>query len=265
MRGPVRPAATSHVDREREYYDQLYSGFAQEHFAKPAVAVFRRDLAARIIARTRMTPSARVLSLGCGIGDTEMLLAPHAGEIVGVDLSAKAIQHASQQARAADHRNLRFVGGEWQSVLDPDDRFRNDRFDIVLGIFFLHHLSDAELEALPTQLLRMLKPGGVVYALEPSRGRLSERVGKLLFPSLMRKYQTEDERALDGRQTAATFRAAGFDAASHWFDFGSLPMAGLCPGAARLYRLSRWLDHGLIRVPLLNRWSNAFELVATAG
>jgi SAM-dependent methyltransferase len=254
-----RPAMTTHADREREYYDQLYSGFAQQHFARPAVIAFRQDLVRRIVARTKLSAAARVLSLGCGIGDTELLLAPHTEEIVGVDLSPKAVKYAGKQARRAGVANVRFITGEWQSVLDL-----GDKFDVVLGIFFLHHLSDEELRAIPAQLLNVVRPGGVVYALEPSRGRLSEKIGKLLFPALMRRYQTEDERALDGRSVAATFRQAGFDATAEWFDFGSLPLAGLCPGSARLYRAARLMDEALIRVPVLNRWSNAFELIARA-
>jgi len=250
---------TSHLDREREYYDQLYSGFAQQHFARPAVMAFRRDLVRRFVARAGIGPSSRILSLGCGIGDTELLLAPHAGEIVGIDLSSKAVKYANKQARRSGVSNVRFIVGDWKSVLD-----RGDKFDVVLGIFFLHHLSDAELEAIPAQLLGVLQPGGAVYALDPSHRRLSEKVGKLLFPALMRRYQTEDERALDGNRVAASFRQAGFDAAADWFDFGSLPIAGLCPGSAGLYRAARLVDEVLIRVPGLNRWSNAFELLARA-
>ena len=40
--------------------------------------------------------SARVLSLGCGIGDTEILLAPHVKELCGVDLSPTAIRQAAR-------------------------------------------------------------------------------------------------------------------------------------------------------------------------
>lgn len=250
---------TSHLDREREYYDQLYSGFAQQHFAKPAVTAFRRDLVRSIVTRTGIAPASRVLSLGCGIGDTELLLAPYAGEIVGVDLSPKAVAHASEQARRLAANNVRFVAGEWQSALS-----QHQKFDVVLGVFFLHHLSDQELAAIPRQLLNVLRPSGIVYALEPSQSRLSEKVGKLLFPALMRRYQTEDERALDGTRVALSFRQAGFKAEPSWFDFGSLPMAGLCPGSAALYRFARIIDEALIRIPGLKRWSNAFELVARA-
>jgi len=67
------------AERELAYYEDLYSGFAQTHFAKPAVAAFRRYLVARILAVCGVTAAWRVLSLGCGIGDTELLIAPRAG------------------------------------------------------------------------------------------------------------------------------------------------------------------------------------------
>ena len=58
--------------RELEYHDRLYSGFAQEHFSRPAVRALRQHLVRHIL---RAIPTGRVLSLGCGIGDTELLLA----------------------------------------------------------------------------------------------------------------------------------------------------------------------------------------------
>jgi len=41
------------AERELAYYEDLYSGFAQQHFAKPAVAAFRRYLAAESAAGRR--------------------------------------------------------------------------------------------------------------------------------------------------------------------------------------------------------------------
>lgn len=247
------------VDREFAYYEELYSGFAQQHFAKPAVVAFRQSLVTHLRRVLCLGCASTVLSLGCGIGDTELLLAPYVDEIVGVDLSPSAIDHANEEARRLQVANARFLEGEWQTAA-----LRNRRFDAVIGVYFLHHLSDTDLEQLPHQLLRVLKPGGRVYALDPSDLRLSEMVGKLLVPDQLAKYQTEDERPLNARKTAELFRNAGFDARSHWYDFVSTPLAGLKPDWATAYRITRQLDHALVRVPLLNRLSNAFELIAAA-
>src|SRR3974390_466151 len=129
------------TDRELAYYEDLYSGFAQRHFAKPAVAAFRRYLAARILAACKQncgdTAHWRVLSLGCGIGDTELLIARQVGEIVGIDLSPRAIAQARQDANHAGVRNAQFLSGDWRNGIG-----RLGPFDLVLGVFFFHHLTD---------------------------------------------------------------------------------------------------------------------------
>jgi SAM-dependent methyltransferase len=249
------------AERELAYYEDLYGGFAQQHFAKPAVAAFRRYLAARILAVCRQhcgaTTNWRVLSLGCGIGDTELLIAPHVGEIVAIDLSPKAIAQGRKDAGRAGRGNVRFLAGDWRESMG-----QYGRFDVVLGVFFFHHLTDSELAEAPRELLASLTPSGAVYALEPSSRRLAGAVGKLVVPRLMKRYQTADERQLVAQETAAIFLNCGFRTTTSWFDFVSTPLAGLLPSWESGYRLCRLLDHALIRMPLLNRWSANFELLA---
>ena len=246
------------AERELAYYEDLYSGFAQQHFAKPAVAAFRRYLATRILAVSGAANAWRVLSLGCGIGDTELLIAPHVGEIVGIDLSPKAVAQAREDARRAGIANAQFLAGEWREAVGG-----NGRFDLVFGVFFFHHLTDSELEAAPRELAGALAAGGTVYALEPSARRLAGIVGKVIVPQLMKRYQTADERQLLAEPTAAIFRKAGYRATTSGFDFVSTPLAGLLPSWKSGYQICRLLDHALIRTPLLRQWSANFELVAT--
>jgi SAM-dependent methyltransferase len=188
--------------------------------------------------------------LGCGIGDTELLLAPHVGEIVGVDLSPAAIRQAREDAKRLGIRNARFEEGS--EVPGP--------FDAAIAIFFLHHLPDSELEALPGKLRQSLMPGGSFYSLDPSRARLSGVVGRKLIPGLMKKYQTPDERELDGETVAAIFRRARFDMRVEMYDFGSSPLAGLFPAWSLGYRAARKLDDALLRVPMLWKRGSNFEL-----
>jgi SAM-dependent methyltransferase len=240
--------------RELEYHEKLYSGFAQSHFARPAVRALRRHMVQRIRNVTGAGPESRVLSLGCGIGDTELLLAPHVAELTGVDLSPAAIRQARADAGALAIRNARFEEGGIGAIDEC-------RYDIVIAIFFLHHLPDDELAALPQRLKDILAPGGVFYSLDPSRHRLSGAIGRLLIPNLMKKYQTADERELEPGPTAGLFRRAGLDARVEIYDFGSSPLAGLFPGWAAGYRMARALDDRLLRVPLLRRRGSNFELI----
>ncbi|MEO8597744.1 MAG: methyltransferase domain-containing protein [Candidatus Solibacter sp.] len=238
--------------RELAYHEKLYSGFAQTHFARPAVRALRAHMVQRIVALTGVTRASRVLSLGCGIGDTELLLAPHVGEIVGIDLSPAAIRQARADAAALAIANAHFELGT----------HAEGRFDACIAIFFLHHLPDEELAALPHQLRQQLPPGGVFYSLDPSRRRLSGAVGRLLIPGLMQRYQTEDERELVPEDTAGLFQSAGWQAKQSIYDFGSSPLAGLSPGWAAGYRLARKLDDLILRLPPLARLGSNFEVLA---
>jgi SAM-dependent methyltransferase len=240
--------------RELEYHEKLYAGFAQSHFARPAVRALRAHMAQRILTVTGAGKESRVLSLGCGIGDTELLLAPHVGEVTGIDLSPAAIRQARADAAALGIHNARFEQGT----------AAEGRFDVAIAIFFLHHLPDAELAALPHRLREQLAPGGMFYSLDPSRWRLAGAVGRLLIPKLMKRYQTEDERELEAEATAALFRAAGWETRVAMYDFGSSPLAGLFPGWGAGYRMARKLDNAILHVPALARRGSNFEVIARA-
>jgi SAM-dependent methyltransferase len=239
-------------ERELEYHEKLYSGFAQAHFARPAVRALRRHMVARILRLTGAGARSRVLSLGCGIGDTELLLAPRVAEVVGVDLSPAAVRQASADARKLGIRNARFEQGSTAAGC----------FDVVMAVFFLHHLPDAELAALPLEVRNLLEPGGVFYSLDPSRNRLSGRLGRLLIPGLMRKYQTPDERELEPRPIAELFGRCGFETLVGMYDFGSSPLAGLFPGWSAGYRAARRVDDWILRSGTLRKLGSNFELIA---
>jgi SAM-dependent methyltransferase len=238
--------------RELEYHEKLYSGFAQAHFARPAVRALRRHMVERILQVTGASTRSRVVSLGCGIGDTELLLAPHVKEVVGVDLSPRAIRQARSDAVTLGIKNAHFEEGS--AAEGP--------FDVAIAIFFLHHLPDGPLAEFPRRVAEMLAPHGVFYSLDPSRFRLSGAVGRRVVPGLMKKYQSPDERELESEATAALFRDAGFDARTDMYDFVSSPLAGLFPGWRLGYRAARALDGAILRIGPLRRLGSNFELIA---
>jgi SAM-dependent methyltransferase len=242
------------LQREIEYHEKLYSGFAQSHFAKPAVRALREHMVRKILSLTGAGKNSRVLSLGCGIGDTELLLARHVGELTGLDLSPSAVKQA--RLDSADVPNLHFIEGTLESAqIGPAS------YDVVIAIFFLHHLPDTVPE-LAKQIAAILKPGGAFYSLDPSRYRLSGAIGELLIPKLMARYQSPNERQLAPRTTADYFARAGLDARFEYYDFLSTPLAGLFPGWRFGYRAARGIDEALVRTPVLKRASSNFEVIA---
>ena len=243
--------------RELAYHEEIYAGFAQRHFARPAVRAFRRHSAERIMRALGAGPGSRLLSIGCGIGDTELLLAPRVKEMVGLDLSPTAIRQARADARRLGVTNVRFEEGSLEEAA-----LEAGAFDGVFAIFLLHHLPDGELDRFPSAVARLLAPGGGFYSLDPSRYRLTGAVGRLLIPRLMEKHQSPDERELAPAKVRELFARTGFEAEHRAYDFLSTPLAGLFPSAAWLYRTARLVDEVLIRAPLVNRAGSNFEVVA---
>jgi SAM-dependent methyltransferase len=240
--------------RELAYHEKLYSGFAQTHFARPAVRALREHMVQRILRLTGADKSSRVLSIGCGIGDAELLLAPHVAHLTGVDLSPSAVRQASLDAKRMGVTNVRFLEGAAEHA--------RGRFDVVFAVFLLHHLSDHALAEFPFLIANLLTPGGVFYSLDPSHHRFSGVVGRLLIPTLMKKYQTEDERELDPEATRRLFGKELSRVRTEIYDFGSSPMAGLFPRWRLGYRVSRRIDDALLRLPFFRHYGSNFEVIA---
>jgi SAM-dependent methyltransferase len=105
-------------------------------------------------------------------------------------------------------------------------------FDIVMAVFFLHHLPDEQLGRLAGRVCGWLVPGGVFYSLDPNRYRLSGALGRLLVLSLMKKYQTPGERQLVPSAVGELFRGHGLVVQDRMYGFLSMPLAGAVPGSA---------------------------------
>jgi SAM-dependent methyltransferase len=182
------------------------------------------------------------------------LLAPQVAELTGVDLSPSAIRQANTDAQRLGITNAHFIEGTAEAA--------RGRFDMVFAIFLLHHLSDQALSEFAAHLADILSPGGVFYSLDPSRHRASGVLGRLLIPSLMKKYQTEDERELDPEETRLLFGKEWSSVRTDTYDFGSTPLAGLFPGWRAGYSLARGIDDALLRLPFCRRYGSNFEVIA---
>lgn len=115
-----------------------------------------------VVAAHQPLPLRRVLFLGCGQGRDERLVARSgwADEIVAIDLSAKALDLAREQARAAGAR-IHYVQADMNSLPVGQRGFEPGSFDAVLGISSVHHC--ANLEDLYAGVAQLLAPAGWFY------------------------------------------------------------------------------------------------------
>ena len=110
-------------------------------------------------ALRRMQPQS-VLDIGCGGGGFTQRLARvfNKAKVVGIDLSASAIDYAKKQQ--SDNLEFRVVEGL---------PFEENSFDLVTSTLVCHHIPDEELVPFLVQVYRIAKEGVVINDLHRHR------------------------------------------------------------------------------------------------
>lgn len=135
-------------------------------------------------------PAARMLSLGCGAGTLEVMLARHDAfrRCDAWDLAPGAIEQAREAARAAGEERIDFA------VRDVErEEIAPGVYDAVWFNSSLHHVTD--LEGVLDRVRRALRPGGFLFLHEyvgpprfalPERQREAIRAAFALIPERLR-------------------------------------------------------------------------------
>jgi SAM-dependent methyltransferase len=115
-------------------------------------------LSPRLLAGAALTPSDRVLDLGCGCGETTRDAARAAAFAFGIDLSGRMIERARERAGQDGLSNLRFERGDAQVYA-----FEPESFDVAISRFGCMFFDDP-VRAF-TNVRRALAPGGRIAML----------------------------------------------------------------------------------------------------
>ncbi len=252
MSARVRPGVE---ERERAFFDRHY-----EQGAWNPTGV-RLRLQRELAALRRMSGGRRlgcVLSIGCGEGLFECMLAPHADSVLGIDLSAEAIESARRNEARRGLHNLEFR-------CQPLSELRvEERFDAIVCLAFLHHVPEAELPGMLASLHARLRPGGFLFARDPSRRGILRALGRLVLGARYDRYHSPDERELDADELAGQLRANGFASVEiGWIDLMLIPGHYLFPrvGAWLMY-LFAGIDRVFCALPFARR-ASGFTVLAT--
>ena len=128
-----RPAQ---LDREIEFFDSVYGDGAYN----PTGNRIKSERELRSILRASPTGRpGRVLSIGCGDGEFERLLAPHADSVIALDISPQAIEVATRLTKEQGVQNVEF------HCLSVSDLNWDERFDTVICLAFLHHVPEQDV------------------------------------------------------------------------------------------------------------------------
>ena len=171
-------------ENERRYFEENWSSGTRQP-AQKFYSITERSKLHYADLLMKECSGNRFLELGCGPGSHAFELGRSGAEVVGIDLSPKAIELATgtAAARGVDQR-VRFHVGDAENTGYP-----NASFDTVCGTGILHHL---DLAAGMREMVRVLKPGGRGVFYEPLRHNFFINLYRKLTPRL----RSPDERAL---------------------------------------------------------------------
>lgn len=214
--------------RTRRFYDAISYGFAQ----------YRRRVSEEGRGR-------RVLEYGCGTESLAFDLSHIAQQVIGIDISDVAIVQAQGIVNERALTNVEFVVDNAEAMQLPDGAV-----DVVAGSGIVHHL---DISKSMRELRRVLRDGGIAIFAEPMGHNPVVNWYRNRTPEL----RTPDEHPLLERDLRAMARE--FKSIKVMY-FGMIaPVLGFLPVKIAadnlLTRFVWWLDRGLCRVPLLNRYA----------
>lgn len=128
---------------------ETYNANAQAYIQRTAVL----EMGAHLDKFRAYLRGNTLLSVGCGYGKDESVLAERGMNITGIDLSEKLLAEARQRVPKGTflEMNMRSLG------------FKNDAFDGVYCCASLHHLQRTDASVAVKEMQRVLAPTGVLY------------------------------------------------------------------------------------------------------
>jgi SAM-dependent methyltransferase len=152
------------------------------------MAPFAEKKFAPIVARNDMKLIRRVLDVGCGPGTNALHFS--ASDYLGIDLNPQYIRDAERRY-ANSHGRLRFQVQDADTFAAPP----GERFDFVLVNSFFHHVDDATVRAILSNLNKLLTDDGHVHILDlvlpesTSIARIVARCDRGNFPRPLEKWR----------------------------------------------------------------------------
>ncbi|HEY8536000.1 MAG TPA: class I SAM-dependent methyltransferase [Vicinamibacterales bacterium] len=193
---------TDAVVRQHHEAQRAYFQSADQPTMIPEKTPYVRRHFRELVEGAALTPGARVLEIGSGLGRFTHLLDEHGFRVVGTDISPGQIEALKRR-----FPHIETIVGAADELPIPASPF-----DAVVGFFMLHHLPD--LPAAFRRCADLLRPGGVVAFCEPNAWYLPFYLQVLLTPrmrwSVERGIRNMRRGVLEPALTAAGFRDVSF-------------------------------------------------------
>jgi ubiquinone/menaquinone biosynthesis C-methylase UbiE len=196
MKGKIMPDINQHNaaqdTTEHAKLQQIQSrfGVAAADYVTSKVHASGQDLV-WLVEAAALTGTERVLDVATGGGHTAFALAPHAAEVVALDLTRPMLEVAQKEATARQLHNIRFLEGNAQAIPCTDNSF-----DIVACRHAAHHFPNVR-QAI-SEWVRVLKSEGKLLLIdslapeEPELDTFLNEIELLRDPSHVRNYRLSE-------------------------------------------------------------------------
>ncbi|HVN39124.1 MAG TPA: methyltransferase [Myxococcota bacterium] len=232
---------SAHAERQRRFY----ASRLHWHLRPDVRDFYARRVIARTVSAAGIGRGARVLEVGAGFGRFTFPLLDECAAVTALDFSARTL---AELERVRDERHVppprcRTVCCDVRDVVRA---LPGERFDAVVGFFFLHHVDD--LGGTLDALRGMLAPGAAIAFVEPNRWNPLFLAQVICCPDMSWREESGLYR-LGARRVEAEFVRNGFEDVAA-YRFGFFPPQ-LVNRSARVRRLENRLERLAVLRPVL--------------
>jgi ubiquinone/menaquinone biosynthesis C-methylase UbiE len=156
----INQSKAAHEGNDAEKLRQVQANFgaAAADYVTSKVHASGPDLV-WLVENAALTGGERVLDVATGGGHTAFALAPHASEVVALDLTLPMLEVAQKEALARGLKNISYLAGDAQALPLADESF-----DVVACRQAPHHFPNVALAV--SEWARVLKPGGKLLLID---------------------------------------------------------------------------------------------------
>jgi len=168
---------TIHVDMQNKQVEKVFwNGQSQDEryqsYEKKVYSAFRVqeyiEMIRLVNAKYPLLADSTIVDIGCSAGVSTITLATLDFHVTGIDISEGLISQAKELA-LQENSSAKFITGDAEML-----PFESESVDVCFMVGLLHHFPN--YITVINDVHRVLKPGGLIVAIEPNAINLSYRI-----------------------------------------------------------------------------------------
>ena len=206
---PMRYDFSAPLNASQEFSEEFYKEIDKRFFDSARCYAPWKRIPFDTMIDFDSLASKRVLEIGVGNGSHALLLAQHAKEFVGIDLTEYAVKSTKRRMETFGVRNARILQMSAESLEFPDNCF-----DVVWSWGVIHHTADTS--AALREIYRVLKPGGSATIMVYYRSFWGTYVAAGFFLGVLKGYWLKEKSLHRIVQRTTDGAIARFYGLSEW-------------------------------------------------